>query len=300
MASSTDAEEPAAPASDSPGIREPAPDAPADPDAKRVRRPRKKIVIPVVFAVVGVILTIAAVGLYFLSTPGQLNAPSYATVELKSSFPIAELRYEVSPDKISSAVTDIRVFAQLPNNVLDTPAKATAAMLYLQLPSGVSFTTCPAGCSIDKNAGAYVWSVPLNFSDENTTSDSGVATASFAVRAVGFGYAANGSDAAAAIPQAAYLGPGSSTLELYTGYANVGAPDAYDWSGLPPQQANDDEIVWAEGVPAGGVPGVIDAGVNDTAQTQDGYKIFIAGALIGLAGGALLAALQEALHANDD
>ena len=46
-------------------------------------------------------------------------------------------------------------------------------------------------------------------------------------------------------------------------------------------------------------PDVGAAGVNHTAQARDNDLTFIVGALVGLAGGALLAALQAALSATD-
>ena len=49
----------------------------------------------------------------------------------------------------------------------------------------------------------------------------------------------------------------------------------------------------------GRIPGRAAVGINHAEQTTDDNKTFVAGALIGLAGGALLSAVQEALHAND-
>jgi hypothetical protein len=40
-------------------------------------------------------------------------------------------------------------------------------------------------------------------------------------------------------------------------------------------------------------------GLNHSAQTRDDIKIFIAGALLGIAGGAIIAAVQEAMHLGD-
>jgi len=40
-------------------------------------------------------------------------------------------------------------------------------------------------------------------------------------------------------------------------------------------------------------------GVNYANQSRDGYYTFLAGVILSLAGGAVISALQEALHAND-
>jgi hypothetical protein len=52
-------------------------------------------------------------------------------------------------------------------------------------------------------------------------------------------------------------------------------------------------------VAAGITSGRIATGVNHLAQAADDHRTFFAGALLGLAGGALLSAVQEALHARD-
>lgn len=269
------------------------------PDAKRRRRPPKKVSIPVVFAVVGVGLILGALWLYYLSSPGQLSAPSFATVQLASTFPVAEIRYDASSSPSAPAITKITIYVQLPSNVLNTPTGASA-VLYLEAPSGISFESCPrSACRFDPNEDAYTSSQTLNFIYEDTDDNSGEAIATFFVKTGSFGYVNNDIDASAAIPRVIFLGQASVTPEFYIDYDNVAAPDDYDWSAPSPQLKNASEIRWDEPVSGGAAPGGVAVGINSANESWDSYKIFIAGALLGLAGGALLLALQEALHAND-
>lgn len=300
MTSTRDGEEPSPPER-----AQPAPPPSSDatdggrPDAKRRRLPSKKFSIPAVFAVVGVGLILGALWLYYLSSPGQLSAPSFATVQLASSFPIAEIRYDASSSPSAPAITKITIYVQLPSNVLNTPPGA-AAVLYLEAPSGIYFESCPRGaCRFDPNEDAYTSTQTLNFIYEDTDDNSAEAIATFFVKAGSFGYVNNDIDASAAIPRVIFLGPASVTPEFYIDYNNVAAPDDYDWSAPSPQLKNASEIRWDEPVSGGAAPGEVAAGINSANESWDSYKIFIAGALLGLAGGALLLALQEALHAND-
>lgn len=101
----------------------------------------------------------------------------------------------------------------------------------------------------------------------------------------------------AAIPEVLYYGPGSPTL--FTEYDNAPLGSNYDWSALPTLFGNGTKVLWSEPVTGGLSPGRIAVGINQANQTKNSNKTFFAGALIGLAGGALLSAVQEALHAND-
>ena len=49
---------------------------------------------------------------------------------------------------------------------------------------------------------------------------------------------------------------------------------------------------------SGHIPDVVATGINHASEARDNDLTFLAGALVGVAGGALLSAIQEALHAN--
>ena len=117
------------------------------------------------------------------------------------------------------------------------------------------------------------------------------------VRADDLGYAFNEVTAAAAIPRLYYVGPGSPFL--VTEYDRVPSPNRYDWSAFPPTLSYGTEIAWEEKVTNGAAQGRVSVGVDHANQTKESNNTFIAGALIGLAGGALLSAIQEAFRSND-
>jgi hypothetical protein len=254
-----------------------------------------KILRPIILGLIGVGLLLGGMALY--SSPSEPSPPSVATIQLKSTFSIAAIRYTVS--QASPSITKITIYVQLPSNVIDTPTKAPAADLWLELPPGVSFEACPPdACRFDPNDKQNTWFQALDFKYENFDNKSGEALTTFFVKAPSFGYVFNDTNASAAIPRVDFFGPGSVTPILYTDYYNVTSADNFDWS-TQPQLKNATEILWYEPVTSGAAPGIVAAGINHANETKDINYTFFAGALIGLAGAALLAAIQETLHVND-
>ena len=122
------------------------------------------------------------------------------------------------------------------------------------------------------------------------------------MKAPNFGVASNGVTVAAAIPEIAFTGSkGANLIATY----HIPSADNYDWSSDPPSTLSNSGAAWTEAVLPGSIynsgdtAGRVASGINHTAQANDDTKTFIAGALLGLAGGALLSAVQEALHASD-
>jgi hypothetical protein len=276
-------------------------EAPASHPAKS-RPSRKKILTPIALALVGGALFLAAIVLYY-SSPGEPSPVSYATLEMKSPFEFAKIEYVVS--QVSSSVAEIYVRITLPFGKRPPPAKAASAKAPTQyfilfLPPGFAFRTCTAGfCTFSRQRDQYQWAEILKFKTVSPEGQSptGMAQANFFVRAHDFGYASNGINALAAIPQVFYLARGSPTLT--TVYENAPAASSYDWSSFPAESLNGARAVWDEPVTGGATQGRVAVGINHANQTKENNKAFFAGALIGLAGGALLSAVQEALHAND-
>jgi hypothetical protein len=126
------------------------------------------------------------------------------------------------------------------------------------------------------------------------------ATTHFLVKAGSFGVTYNSVTAAAAIPEILLLGhsaesgPGNLSV-VY----NLPSASSYDWSSDPTSSVTNSQAAWDETVIGDDTPGRAVVGINHAAQSDDDTRTFIAGALLGLAGGALLSGVQEALHAND-
>jgi hypothetical protein len=90
----------------------------------------------------------------------------------------------------------------------------------------------------------------------------------------------------------------TQTPELIT-HLELPHADSYDWiGGPPPYQLNGGGIAWRQSVEAATQP-VFVSGVNRHQQDVDDVRVFMAGAFIGVAGGAVVAALQECLNARE-
>jgi hypothetical protein len=160
---------------------------------------------------------------------------------------------------------------------------------------GVPITHCsPSPCHVNQPFPNEALSAPHFASD-------GTATAYFFVKAQSFGVAVNGVTAAAAFP--ALFTPGTRPATLVLTY-QIPSASSYDWSSYPPTGLDNSRAVWAEPLTAqqmpvaglGGTLARVATGINHAAETHDSTLTLLAGVLFGLGGGALVAAVQEALH----
>lgn len=259
-------------------------------------RPRK-IPAYLAMAVIGLALLVGGLLMYSYAAPGELAAPPFTIIQLQSKFPIAGILYDVSEP--TASITDISIYVQLPTNQLHAPVKAPAAELWLEMPPGIDFQSCSRdSCRFDPNDEEYVWTQRLDFKYEDFDTKSGEAVAKFFVKAHSLGYANNEINSSAAMPRVVFSGPGSAETTLYTRY-NVTSADNYDWSTFRPQLASTREVLWSEPV-TNAAEGTVVTGTDQANVSKQNRETLFAGALIGLAGGALVAAVQEWLHRNDD
>jgi hypothetical protein len=106
----------------------------------------------------------------------------------------------------------------------------------------------------------------------------------------------DGVNASAAIPEILYGAGGQpKLLTLY----HLPSASSYDWSGSQTALVTSATAQWQTDVVSDDTPGQATVGVDHAAQQHDDIKIFIAGALLGIAGGAIIAAVQEALPSRD-
>lgn len=283
-----------------PPLKSPRPAAPTGPPASRPakrRRSWKKILTPIVLALIGGGLVLFAVVLY--RSPSEPFTVQFATLEVKSLSEVGKIVYTVTPE--SPSVTKISVEILLTFGTRGRPADISRQYVIVFLPPGVTFQTCPRGsCTFIRDQNQYEWYLPLNFKTvtSGVTKPTGDALVNFFVRAHGFGYSFNTITALAAIPQIFYTGPGAAPT-LTTTYDNAPTASSYDWSDFPPEASNSIGAVWDEPVVSGATQGRVAVGINHANQAKENNETFIAGALLGLAGGALVAAVQEALHPKD-
>jgi hypothetical protein len=266
--------------------------------SRRGKLPRKKIIIPVVLASLSVLLGIVALLLY--PATAQLPAPSYTTMEFQARFGIDALNYRVV--QVHPKLAEIKIAVLLITTPITVPPALTAT-LTVYPPQGDAFQPCPhASCSPGQN-GNYVWHQRLTFRPgvgpgevPDTTAPGTYAFLNLFVKAPDFGVIANGVNAAAALPKLYYNAP--DLPNLVTQY-HIGSANLYDWSSVPPAYANGTKALWLESPSSGLISPVVATGVNHASSGRNTTLTFIAGTLLGLAGGAMLSAVSEALHARD-
>jgi hypothetical protein len=257
--------------------------------------PRRKIVTPVALFAAAAAFVIIALELYPSTT--ELPTPAYASLGVTSvAGPVQLIKYLVT--QVSPSRAEMLITVQMP---LGTKIPAPGAVDVLAAPPiGTRFTTCPApNCKFVASRDFTSWAKPLVFSMKLNGAGQLVPTAQtgFLVDSNGFGVTYNSTTASAAIPQVLYE-PGGGTPTLLTQY-NIPGASSYDWSSFPTEFANKRFATWSELVTSGDVSGRAAVGINHANQSNQSDDTFIAGALIGLAGGALLSGFQEAMHARD-
>lgn len=252
----------------------------------------KKYRTAIVLAAIGLVLFLVTAGLY--PSTAQLPVPLASTLALQATRPVASITYEV--DQTSSSVAEIKVTVLLPVGAPIPPATTPVVGLVVSPPIGTSFTACPApACKSDSN-GVSSWKVLLAFRPfTGPNGTSGIAFAHFFVRAHGFGGTYNDVNASVVAPAVIYHGSGTPTL-----LTQYNIPDAakYDWSVFPLEFASPTFATWSEPVTGGQITARVADGTDFANQGKDNYHTFLAGVVLGLAGGALLTALQETLNAN--
>lgn len=245
----------------------------------------KKIVAPLILTVLGLALLGVAFILY-PSTPED-STPDFTEVAVTTNAALAIIEYEVTQHAGTAEVTiSLEPFGKL-------PPFATVGLTFTP-PAGTTFVDCPRSAITSCTNGS--WSTALNL-----TSDQQFATAEFQVKADSFGVSYNGLTAAAAIPDFDLSSSNSypAPVTMYTTY-HFSAASSYDWSSYPTWEVSKSTAVWTENLPNNGdTAGRAVSGINQSAQAADDNRTFAAGALLGLAGAAILAAAIEALHVRD-
>jgi hypothetical protein len=282
-----------------------------EPDSPPRKRSRaKRILTPLVLAAVGLTLFLLAIIVYPSAT--ELPTAPSSTLAISTNVPLSTIWYEV--DQISPGTARVLVEAVTAIG-LPLPKRVSGKVVLLP-PYGTAFQTCPhPACEVfPSRPRAYEWLKPLVF---NTCPAYGpvlqlgpspvcpagiygieIAKAFFYVKAPSLGVTYNGVTASAVIPEIQFQAPETGATTLVTHY-HIPSASSYDWSSFPASAYPWGSVGWHETVTSGITESRAAVGINHAAQTSNDNKTFFAGALIGLAGGAILSAVQEALHAGD-
>jgi hypothetical protein len=252
----------------------------AGPPASPVARHRSramKIITPLVLFGLGVVLLVLAVVLY-PSAATEVPGPVVPTLVISSRVPISPIEYHVIP--ASSGRTNVEIL--MGQDPLAPRSRSRTVSVGLSTYPGPAVTG-------DATFGH---------------SRSAVATVHFTVHVADFGMRFNGITASVAIPSIYYTGPGTPVMEVHY---PIPSASSYDWSAFPTTAVSNSLALWtivttksgSGGQARASTPGQVAIGINHARQATDSNKTFAAGALLGLAGGAILSAVQEALHARD-
>ena len=261
---------------------------PSNPTSATSKRPRwKKLLTPIILAGLGLTLFLFALLLYPSAT--EIPAPTSSHISITTSLPIQSIVYEVAP--VSQDAAAIQISANLPEPLGPTATSRTAR-LTMSLPPGTAFRNCvqPACQSFANVYAQSVWTRSLYFGSGR------YAQADFLIKGPNFGVTFNGLNASAAIPDLFYQGTGTPVLFAIYHFPSA---SSYDWSSYPTVWSSKSGAAWQVALIRGDTAERTAVGIDQARQTGNDNRTFFAGALLGLAGGAIISAIQEALHARD-
>jgi hypothetical protein len=243
----------------------------------------KLMVTPLALVLLGLALLPVALALY--PSPAQTSAPAYSRVSVLTNQHITFITYAVVQVNPALAKLVVEVVRSSPTPTASAPTPF--ANLIVSPPAGTSFLTCPLGCKrVPGPLPVFTWEVPLDFNAFGAAFDH------FFIRAKSLGVSDNGVNAEAALPEVFYDGLGNP--EFLVGY-HIPSAASYDWSALPPALFTSSNVGWSALIVQSDTPAKVAVGINQSRQSSDNHLAFIAGALIGVAGGAVLSGIQEGL-----
>jgi hypothetical protein len=251
-----------------------------------------------VLLAIGVPLIAIAFVLYPPPETG-IAVPGYPSVSIYTNAAIYRVQYSVT--QLSPATTVLQIAVEQQTGIAGrssgTPVTPTVRVT---LPLGFTFQDCrPYLCHNDPAGYGSSWYEPLSFRPTWATVD-------FRVNASSFGVNSDDVDAFAAIPEVEYqYRSGLTTPTLFAHY-QIPSPARYDWSSFPTQSVTSTSAQWEEPIAASTAPGIygitagrIASGVDHSREALDQNLTFLAGALLGLGGSAIISAIPEAMRRNN-
>ncbi|HEY2639695.1 MAG TPA: hypothetical protein VGI66_07395 [Streptosporangiaceae bacterium] len=261
----------------------------------RWRSRLNKFRTPLVLLAIGIFLILIAWVIYPSPETG-IPVPSYPTVTIYTNAAIYQVQYSVIQLSPATAVLQIMVEQQtgIGSGTSGSPVTPT---VQVALPLGFTFQDChPYLCHNDPTTYGSSWYEPLHFKPAWATVD-------FQVNSGSFGVNFNDVNAYAAIPEIDYeYRSGLTTPTLFAQY-QIASAASYDWSAFPAASVTSTTAQWHEPIlesdtagTYGITAGRIASGVDHSRESLDQDLTFLAGALLGLGGGAILSGVQEVLR----
>jgi len=265
---------PGGPPSGTPGPGGP-PSEPSPP-ATHKRSRRKSFLAPVILFLLGLLLFFLAFELYPRATEGP--APAFPHLYVFTRGHVEKIDFMVT--QMGPKYTGIDVTVTLDPNF---PVNGTYVILGIDPPQGATRVGCVPTCGLSGlqtlqfTTSEYVHSLVI-------------------VQASSLGINADSVTAKVAIPEVIYQGAGTPPI-LFVWY-HLNSVTNYDWSSYPTYSVSNSVTEWEEALVQGDTIGRTAVGINHAGQAERDTMTFIAGALVALAGGALLGAFQEVLTAR--
>jgi hypothetical protein len=263
-------------------------DTPAESAEGQVRAWRKYLASAILL-VVGLAL-LASAWLAYPAPETGIPIPASPSVSITINQPIYSITYSVVR-AARSALVDLRITVTVfSGGGPPGPLPLFPPMVEVALPLGVMFRDY----KLPPNGYIPAEQKPLDFGSGTTS------TVDFPLNTRSFGSDSNGVDAYAAIPDVSYQLTGSHgpVPPIFFATYRIPSPTSYDWSQFPPEAYKGSAITWKEVITStsGDTAGHVVLGIDRARQSSDATWTFIAGALLGLGGGAILSAVQEFLH----
>ncbi len=256
----------------------------AEEDKTWLSRELRKIVTVIALALIAVGVGVWAVALF---PPRQvITTPSTFSLRIFSSVRIYGMILNIA--RVTRTEDRFLIFA----NTADSSAKrkGVGGTITLDFANPTSIVRCPAPADCRSAKTGAVATMPLGSGDKGTTR-----AVTLIIRNSSCGFAASREMALVQTPTVNY------TSHHHTGtmleiYYNVPAADNFEWS-VPPDSVGDRLASWNLSLSdAQPTQAQTIVGTDSASQDQDNFDTFIAGVLLGVAGGAAIAVVQEVLH----
>lgn len=260
----------------------------------------KKVLIPLVLFGLGVLLALVGYFKVYPAPETGIPVPSYSHIIIDTSVPIQVVSVRISKvHEATGSVGKISVFVFLPDDAPIPPAGAKENIT-VELPIGADFSNCP-DCINDYGIYPIESFVTDKLIFRKGQLPAPQADVSFQVKPADFGVSFDDINAYVAIPEIAVKGPRLGQFPTVAAAFSIPSASSYDWSSFRPQSVDNSTVIWVGILPnSDDSTGRTTVGINHAREANDSTSSFFAGALIGLAGAAILSGVQEALHAFTD